>query len=167
MAYLSPQCHFAFGSAHIFDSDGCFNGCQSISETLERLQHIRTNIATLIRTDFSIGNFHRFLSVQCVLYTCSCHASHLLSAFCLCFAGSLFSQQVIDRLSSSASTVSSIDNSSEHNAWNPLLDLVFLKHVSGIVDSYLGDFDLAKIAFSCHFAIDLLCDKEEVLVSAR
>ena len=31
---------------HTFDSDGCFNGCHSISETPERLQHIRTNIAT-------------------------------------------------------------------------------------------------------------------------
>ena len=29
-----------------FASDGCFKGCHSISETLERLQHIRTNIAT-------------------------------------------------------------------------------------------------------------------------
>ena len=31
---------------HTFDFDGCFNGRHSISETLERLQHIRTNIAT-------------------------------------------------------------------------------------------------------------------------
>ena len=31
---------------HTFDFDGCFNGWHSISETLERLQQIRTNIPT-------------------------------------------------------------------------------------------------------------------------
>ena len=30
-----------------FDTSVCFDGCHSISETLERLQHIRTNTATL------------------------------------------------------------------------------------------------------------------------
>ena len=69
-------------------------------------------------------------------------------------------------ISSSASTASSIDDSSEHNMWNPLLELLFLKHANGIVDSYLVDLDLAKIALSCHFVLDLLCYMEEVLVSA-
>ena len=31
---------------HTFDTDRCFNGLHNISGTLERLQHIRTNIAT-------------------------------------------------------------------------------------------------------------------------
>ena len=34
------------GVRHTFDTDGCFHGHHRISETLERLQHIRTNIAT-------------------------------------------------------------------------------------------------------------------------
>ena len=50
---------------------------------------------------------------------------------------------------------------------NPLLELLFLEHVDGFADSYLEDLDLAKIAFSCHFALDLLCYKEEVFVSTR
>ena len=62
---------------------------------------------------------------------------------------------------------SSIDDYSEHNMWNPILELLFLKHVNGIVDPYLVDLDLAKIAFSCHFALDVLCYKEEVFVSTR
>ena len=70
-------------------------------------------------------------------------------------------------ISSSASTATSIDDYSEHNMWNPLLVLLFLKHENGIVDSYLVDLDLARIAFSCHFALDLFCYKEEVLVSTR
>ena len=86
--------------------------------------------------------------------------------FVFVFAGSLLSQQVIFPISSSASTASSIDDSSEHNMWNPLLELLFFKHVNVIVDSYLVDLDLAKIALSCHFVLDLLCYKEEVLASA-
>ena len=78
-----------------------------------------------------------------------------------------FSQHVMVPISSSASTISSIDDSSEHNMWNPLLELLFLERVNGIVDSYLVDLDLARIALSCHFALDLLCYKEEVLVSAQ
>ena len=69
-------------------------------------------------------------------------------------------------ISSSASTASSIDDSSEHNMCNPVLELLFLKHVNVIVDSYLVDLDLAKIALSCLFSLDLFCHKEEVLVSA-
>ena len=90
---------------------------------------------------------------------------HLLSAIFFAFSGSLLSQQVMDRLSSSASTASSID--SEHNMWNRLLELLFLKHVNDIFDSYTVEIDLAQIAFSCHFALDFLCYKEEVLNSVR
>ena len=86
-------------------------------------------------------------------FTCS-------QLFCFAFSEVLLSQQALDCLSSSASTASNIDDYSEHNMWNPLLELLFLEHVNGIVDSYLVDLDLAKIAFSCHFALDLLCYKE-------
>ena len=51
--------------------------------------------------------------------------------------------------------------------WNPLLELLFLEHVNDIVGSYLVDFDLAMIAFSCHLALDLLCFKEGVFASTR
>ena len=74
---------------------------------------------------------------------------------------------MMDRYSSSASTVPSIDDYFEHNMWNPLLELLFLEQVNGTFVSYLVEIDLAKIALSCHFALDLLCYKEEVLASAR
>ena len=104
-----------------------------------------------------------FALLTCVLVmrlTCS-------QSFVFAFSGSLLSHQVMDRLSSSASTATSIDDYSEHNMWNPLLELLFLKHVNGIVDSYVVDFDLARIAFSCQIVLDLLCYKEEVFVSPR
>ena len=55
-------------------------------------------------------------------------------------------QQVMDRLSSSMSPVSSIDDYSGHNMWNPLFELLFLEHVNGIVVSYFVDLNLVKIA---------------------
>ena len=65
----------------------------------------------------------------------------------------------MDSLSSSASTVPSLDDYFEHNIWNPLLDLLFLEQVGGIFVSFVVEIDLAKIALSCHFALDLLCYK--------
>ena len=49
----------------------------------------------------------------------------------------------MDRFSSSASTVPSIDDYFEHNMWNPLLELLFLEQVNGIFDSFLAEIDLA------------------------
>ena len=63
----------------------------------------------------------------------------------------------MDRLSSSTSTVSIVNDYFEQNMWNPLLELLFLEHTYCIVDSYLVKIDLANIRHSCHFALDLLC----------
>ena len=71
----------------------------------------------------------------------------------------VFSQQVMDRLSSSASTVPSIGDFFEHNMWNPLLELLFLEQANGTVASSLVEIDVAKIAIYCHFALDLHCYK--------
>ena len=119
------------------------------------------------RTGFSIGSSHRcsWCPVRSLRVLLSC-VSLALSSFVL-LSGSLLSQQAMDRLSSSASTASSIDDYSEHNMWNLLLELLFLEHVNCVVDSYFVDLDLAKFALSCHFALDLLCYREEVFVSTR
>ena len=121
-----------------------------------------------IWTEFSIGNFFCVFFVFSALLTCVLVMYLICShPFAFPFADSLLSQQVMDRLFSSASTASSIDDYSKHNMWNPLLELLFLKHVNDIFDPYLVNLDLAQIALSCHFAHNLLCSKEEVLVSAQ
>ena len=143
-----------------FDNFVCFDGCHSISETLERLQDIRTNTAALHQNRVQ----HWFFSscslcpvcCFCVLMSC---VSLALSSFVFAFSGSLLSQQVMDRLSSSTSNASNVDDYFEHIVWNLVLELLFFEHVNGIVESYLEDLDLGKIAFSCHFALDLLCYK--------
>ena len=93
-----------------------------------------------------------------------CTSRELLSYVSLALSFSslwvVVSQHMMDRLSSSASTASSIDDYFEHNMWNPPLELLFQEQGNGIVDSYLVEIDEAKIALSCHFAFDLLCYKE-------
>ena len=73
-----------------------------------------------------------------------------------------FLEQVMHRLSSSASTLPSIDDYFEHNMWNPTLEMLFVEQVNGIFASYLVEIDMAMIALSCHFALDLFCYKEGV-----
>ena len=74
---------------------------------------------------------------------CSPSGSRDLWSF-VCFAlsffplGSCFLKQVIDKLSSSASTVPSLDDYFEHNMWNPLLELLFLEQANGVFASYFG-----------------------------
>ena len=72
----------------------------------------------------------------------------------------------MDRLSSSASTVPSIDDYFEHNTWNPLLELLFFEQTNVIFASFLVEIDMALIALSCHFALDLQRYKEGVYGSA-
>ena len=68
----------------------------------------------------------------------------------------------MNSFSSSASTVPSF----AHNMWNPLLELLLHEQDSGIFASFVVEIDLAKIALSCHFALDLLCYKEGAYGSA-
>ena len=69
-------------------------------------------------------------------------------------------------LSSSASTVPSFDDFFAHNMWNPLLEFLFLEQDNGIFASFVVEIDQAKIALSCHFALDLLCYEEGAYYSA-
>ena len=68
---------------------------------------------------------------------------------------------------SSTSTCSSLltsldsDEDDEHNVWNPMLNLFCQECVGAVKESFLDEAALGRIALSCHFAIDLLCDKAE------
>ena len=60
---------------------------------------------------------------------------------------------------SSDSTASSSLDSVEHNVWNPMMELLFHVQAGGIFEIFVDEIDLARIALSCHFALDLLCNK--------
>ena len=44
--------------------------------------------------------------------------------------------------------------------WNPLIELLFHERICGAFEPFGDETDLARIALSCHFALDLLCDKK-------
>ena len=50
----------------------------------------------------------------------------------------------------------------EHNMWNPMLGLFCHVHVGVFTEAYFGEVDMGRIAFCCHFSLDVLCDKAEV-----
>ena len=61
---------------------------------------------------------------------------------------------------SSDSTASSLGEYFVHNMWNPLLELLLLEQTSSVIVLSVEETDLAQIALSCHFALNLLCYKE-------
>ena len=61
---------------------------------------------------------------------------------------------------SRVSPASSSGGSFAHNVWNTLLELLFHGQISGAFEPFVVETDLAKIALSCHFALNVLCDKE-------
>ena len=44
--------------------------------------------------------------------------------------------------------------------WKPLMELIFHEQFCGAFEPFVDEIDLAEIALSCHFALDLLCYKE-------
>ena len=55
----------------------------------------------------------------------------------------------------------SSDGLEEHNVWNPMLEL-FLHAHAGDSHGSVGRLKkgLGRSALSCHFALDILCDKK-------
>ena len=72
----------------------------------------------------------------------------------------------MESFSSSVSTVPSFENAFSHNMWNPFLELLFLEQTSSVFVLYVEEIELAKVALSCHFALDLLFYKEGIYDSA-
>ena len=78
----------------------------------------------------------------------------------LCFVSSsrplCSSGKAMESPTSSVSTESSSGGNFAHNVWNPLLELMFHERISGVIVLFVEEIDLAKIAISCPFALDLL-----------
>ena len=48
----------------------------------------------------------------------------------------------------------------EHNIWNPMLELLFHTQIGISMEALFSEEDMGRIALSCHFALDVLCDLE-------
>ena len=65
-------------------------------------------------------------------------------------------------ISDTSSTLSSSEPNEhhEHNIWNPVLERLCHAHFGVIMEAPFDEEDMGRIALSCHFALDLPCDKE-------
>ena len=44
--------------------------------------------------------------------------------------------------------------------WNPMMVLLLRVQIGGTFEHFVDEMDLARVALSCHFALDLFCYKE-------
>ena len=65
-------------------------------------------------------------------------------------------------VSDTSSTHSSSESNEyhEHNIWNPMLELLFRTHLGISMEAQFCEEDMERIALSCYFALDVLCDQE-------
>ena len=65
-----------------------------------------------------------------------------------------------DSDTSSTLTSSNPDEFVEHNIWNPILGLICHAHIGVSMEALFDEEDLGRIALSCNFALDVLCDNK-------
>ena len=137
-----------------------------MGDVLEKLRDIRTETTLLPQDGSWCFVLDRVL--------CDSHAriaSHVVS-FQPCFLSQPFHSALLyltcamESPTSCDSTTSSSNESFAHNMWNPLMELLFHVQISSAFEPFVDEIDLAKVALSCHFALDLLCYKEGVHDSA-
>ena len=51
----------------------------------------------------------------------------------------------------------------EHNKWNPMWESLFHSEVRVVMEALLHEVDMVRIALSCHFSLDVLCDRTSSL----
>ena len=63
--------------------------------------------------------------------------------------------------SGSTDHISNSDELDGHNIWNPMLELFSYADIGLLMEELADDMVLAMVALSCHFALDVLCDKSD------
>ena len=59
-------------------------------------------------------------------------------------------------------TYSGADELAGHNIWNFVLEQLFHVQVGAFMEALFDEVELGRIALSCHFALDVLCNTAEV-----
>ena len=65
------------------------------------------------------------------------------------------------REGSLSSTSSSSSEEEDHNLWSPLLELFYHWQIGQCMEAFVDEVSTARMALSCHFALDILCDKAQ------
>ena len=119
------------------------------SESKQR-RYLRVGVSAVLIIGFFVSLTHASVSLVVLL-------SALLPAHPFCSSG-----EAMESPTSFVSTAWSSGESFAHNTWNPLLELLVHEHIRSSLLLSVDEFDLAKIALSCQFALDLLCCMESV-----
>ena len=125
---------------------------------LKQHRHLRTGISDMFLIWLSMTFTHALHHVWFALSSLS-RAQPFYSTL-------LYLKCALESPTSCVSTTSSSGESFAHNMWNPLMELLFHEQISGAFEPFVDEIDLAKIALSCHFAVDVLCHKEGIHDSA-
>ena len=96
---------------------------------------------------------YRALLAQKRLWRSSFAAIHSVAAWCLTVPAST--------CSSAGASWSSGTDEGEHSVWNPFLGFCCHHRIGYYVEGILTEEELGRVARSCRFALDLLCDKSE------
>ena len=147
---------------HSFDSASCFATCYNLGDVLEKLSDIRTEHVSTSQLQNRRQRFvlspgfivsHRACVISLVIISRSFPKPSLLQCFLV--VGYVLPWKSQIRLF--------IPPFCRHHR---VLDLLFHVQIGGIFELLVEEIDLARIALSCHFALDLLCDKAETHDSA-
>ena len=131
---------------HNFDTSACCDQWDS-----EQRRYFKMGVSAVFTIGFFVSLSH---TLMCHRWFCS---QPFFPAQPLCSWG-----KTMESPTSSVSTGSSVGENFAHNMWNPLLELLFHEQICGVFVLYVEEIDLANIALSCHFALDLICYKEGV-----
>ena len=47
----------------------------------------------------------------------------------------------------------------EHNVWNPMLSTLCHSEIGIMIETFLEEANMGRIALSCHFSLDVLCEQ--------
>ena len=145
-----------------FDSNSHFALCHNRRDVLHILRDVTA--ARVSASQRQIRSWH-FASlcvyVFLVYYLIGCLAQSMQTLLC---GGKLCLTVEAPDISPTSTcpsllTFTDSDEYEEHNVWNPMLFFFCQEYVSAVVESYLDEAVLGRIALCCHCALDLLCDK--------
>ena len=85
------------------------------------------------------------------------HGQRLLSnSSMMCVPPSEYMAPPYEYVESSSDT-NDTEEEENHNTWNTLLEILTMPGSSPAIQQGLFDWELCRVALSCHFALDVLC----------
>ena len=137
---------------HNFDTSACFGSFNNIGDVLVKLRNIRTETTSLLqdgskcRVHHRAHDFHARIALH-VVYSQPSSRAQPFTVLC-CTVSESWKAQL--RVLLPLRVLVKVSNTTCG---------ILLRRISGVFEPFVDEIDLAKIALSCHFALDVLCYK--------